>query len=289
VYDATTKILTRAGPLVAIAAALTLVLVPSASSRGGPQYTDPSGDNSSAADLSGVTVMGDQATGQITFRISGSNLSSAPNQVTFLVVDSDANPATGDPQWDGADYGFAVDDSGYDFVHWNGSDWVEAPYATVAVCCVHGGSTVTVSVNRRELGNASEFNFGVETVNTDTKAHDNAPDDGVYNYSLAAGGPDIQDVLVQTRPSFGPMAGKPFVIKPVGLKLPPSGALISIMRRPDSYRCRATISGRAVPGAGTGGCTLRIAKKARGKRLRLVLTVKYEGATKSVPFTFVVS
>jgi hypothetical protein len=54
VYDATTKILTRAGPLVAIAAALTLVLVPSASSQGGPQYTDPSGDNGSAADLSGV-------------------------------------------------------------------------------------------------------------------------------------------------------------------------------------------------------------------------------------------
>jgi hypothetical protein len=39
-----------------------------------------------------------------------------------------------------------------------------------------------------------------------------------------------------------------------------------------------------------GGCTLRIAKKkTRGKTLNVVVTVVYEGATKSVPFTFTVS
>jgi hypothetical protein len=289
VYHARSKTLTRAGPLVAVAAALALVLIPAASSQTRPPYTDPSGDNSSAADITGITVLSDKTTGQIIFRVSGTNLSTAANQATLLAVDSDANPFTGDSSLNGADYAFGVDDTGYDFVHWNGSDWVEAPSSTVHVCCVHGGDTMTFSVNRSELGNSSEFNFEAATVNTDTKATDEAPDDGMYNYSLTAGGPDIRNVAVLTRPASGPKAGRLFVITPVGLTLPPNGDFIPLVPQPDGYRCRATIAGRAVPGAGTGGCTLRIAKRTRGKRLNVVLTVTYEGATKSVPFTFVVS
>jgi hypothetical protein len=62
------------------------------------------------------------------------------------------------------------------------------------------------------------------------------------------------------------------------------------MPLPDTFSCKATINGRRVRGKGTGGCALQIAKKkTRGKKLRVVVTVAYEGATKSVPFTFVVS
>jgi hypothetical protein len=285
---ATRRISKRAGPLAALVAALALMLVPSASSQGGPPYGDPSGDSSSAADVTGVTVLSDKASGQIVFRVSGSNLSTSPSLLTFLAIDSDANPATGDPGWDGADYGFVVDDSSYGFVHWNGSDWVETTYATVRVS--GGGSSLMISVNRSELSNTSEFNFTVRSLNTDTKATDDAPDIGMYNYSLDAGGPDIQGVMLTTTPGSGPRAGKPFVVTPTGLKLPPTGGIISVLPQPESYSCKATLKGRAVPASGTGGCTLRIAKKkTRGKPLTVVVTVSYEGATKSVPFTFVVS
>jgi hypothetical protein len=288
--DARSNIPTRAGPLIAIVAAVALVLIPSASSQSKPPYADPLGDNGSAADITGITVLGDKGSGQIIFRVAGTNLSAAANQVTLLAIDSDANPATGDPNWAGADYAFAVDDSGYDFVHWNGSDWVEAPYSTVDVRSMVGGSAIMLSVNRSELGNASEFNFVGQTVNTDTKAHDDAPDDGMYNYSLAAGGPDIKGVLLRTAPSAGPRAGRLFAVNPVGVILPPSGASTPVTPRPDSYRCKATIKGRVVRGTGTGGCVLQIPKKkTRGKKLSVVVTVTYEGATKSVPFTFVVS
>lgn len=267
-----------------------LILVPSALSRAGPLYPDPAGDSGSAADITGVTVLGNKRNGQFLFGVSGSNLSASPGQVTFLAIDSDANPDTGSSDWNGADYGFAVDDSGYDFVHWNGSDWVEAPFTTVHVCCAHGGSVMTFSVNRSELGNTSEFNFEASSLNSDTKATDDAPDDGMYNYSLAAGGPDIQAITLETTPSAGPKAGRPFVVTPIGLKLPPSGASIPLLPHPDSYRCRATINGRALRGTGTGGCDVHIKKKkTRDKKLRVVVTVTYEGATKSVPFTFVVS
>jgi hypothetical protein len=272
---------------LALAAAVALVLVPAASSQGGPPYADASGDSSSAGDLNGLTVVGDKASGQIIFRISGTNLSTSPSMLTLLFIDSDANPATGNQGWAGADYVFAVDDSTYDFEHWNGSDWVGTPYSTVRV--TGGGSNVMISVNRSELGNTPEFNFTARTVNTDTDATDDAPELGMFNYSLDAGGPDIQSVMLQTRPSSGPKAGKPFVIEPLGLKLPPDGAPISVLPHPDTYSCRATIGGHAVVGKGVGGCTLRIAKNTRGKSLRVMVTVTYEGATKSVPYTFAVS
>jgi hypothetical protein len=232
--------------------------------------------------------LSDKASGQIVFRITGSNLSTSSSMITFLGIDSDANPATGNSSWSGADYLFGVDASGYGFVHWTGSDWVDTSYSTVRVA--GGGSSLMISVNRSEIGNTSEFNFMARTLNTDTKATDQAPDDGMYNYSIDAGGPDIQGVTLQTTPTSGPRAGTPFVVTPVGLKLPPNGALISTPPHPESYSCKATIKGRAVAGTGTGGCTLQIPKKkSRGKTMSVTVTVTYEGATKSVPFTFVVS
>ena len=277
----------RAAVLAAVVAAL--VLVPSAVSQNGPQYGDTTGDSATAADLSGVTVLGDQGSGQIVFRVSGSNLSTSKSMITALLIDSDANPATGNASWDGADYVFAVDNDTFDFQHWNGSDWVDTPYSTVRVCCIGGGSSVMFSVNRSELGNTSEFNFMAHSFNQDTTAKDDAPDDGMYNYSLSAGGPDIQGVTLSTTPSSGPRAGKRFVVTPLGLKLPPNGAVVSIQPKPESYTCQAMLRGKAVSGSGTGGCTLRIPKKTRGKKLSVEVKVTYQGATKSVPFTFVVS
>lgn len=120
-----------------------------------------------------------------------------------------------------------------------------------------------ISVNRSELSNTSEFNFTEHTLSTDTKATDDAPNDVMYNYSLEAGGPDIQGVLLSTTPNAGPKPGKPFVITPIGQKLPPDGAIVSVLPHPDSYSCSATIKGRAASGTGTGGCTLRSRRDPR--------------------------
>ena len=56
-----------------IAAALmaALILVPTASSG---EYTDPSGDSGTAGDITSVTVAGDKASGQLLFRITGTNV-----------------------------------------------------------------------------------------------------------------------------------------------------------------------------------------------------------------------
>ena len=273
--------LKRAGPFAAVLVAA-LVLVPAASSG---TYADKSGDNASAGDITGVEIAADKTSGQIIFRITGSNLSTVATTPTFLLVDSDANPLTGDVMSVGADYVFGVDNDSYFFQHWSGSDWVDTAYATVRI--VGGGGSLVISVNRSELGNTAAFNFWVESYDSVNKKWDDAPDEGTFNYSIDANGPDIQSVDLQTAPTAGPRAGKKFVVTPVGLHLPPSGAPSSATTVPESYSCQAVLGKRAVAGTGTGGCTLSIPKKkSRGKELKVTVTVTYQGATKAFDYTF---
>jgi hypothetical protein len=274
--------LKRGGPIAAALMAA-LVLVPTASSG---NYTDASGDNGSAGDITGVTIAADKASGQILFRIAGTNVSTSPTVPTFLLIDSDANPLTGEIGSVGADYIFAVDDKTYWFGHWNGSDWADTPDITVRV--TGGGAGLLISVNRSELGNANAFNFWVRSYDSVGKKWDNAPDDGAFNYSIALNGPDIRSIDLQTSPATGPRAGKKFVVTPMALKLPPNGAIaFDVSQVPESYSCTATLAKGALRGTGKGGCTLAIPKaKSAGKTLSVKVTVNYQGAAKAFTYTF---
>jgi hypothetical protein len=276
--------LKRAGPVAAALAAV-LVLVPTASAG---TYTDPAGDSATAGDVIGVAVVGDKGSGQLVFRITGTNLASSEQNVVFLTIDSDANPLTGNIADNGSDYWFVVDKGSYWFMRWNGSDWEGTSRQSVRVS---GGTTqILISVNRSEVGNTSSFNFVASTLDLAAFGLDEAPDDGAFNYSFEANGPQINSVDVQTTPSAGPRAGKRFVVTPTGLKLPPDGRANGTSPVPESYSCTAKLGARQLVGTGTGRCTFAIPKKkARGKRLSVVLTVNYQGATKTVPLTFKVS
>jgi hypothetical protein len=267
-----------------IAAALTaaLILVPTASSG---NYTDPAGDSTTAGDLVSVTVAGDKASGQLLFRITGTNIASSETNLLFLDIDSDANPLTGDITDNGSDYSFGIDNTSYGFFHWNGSDWAATSDLSVQI----SGSTsqILISVNRSDLGGSSLLNFFATTVNTTDRAFDSAPDQGAFNYFFDANGPQIISVDVKTTPAAGPKAGKRFVIAPTGLKLPPDRQTTTPAILPESYSCTAKLGAKKLAGSGTGGCSIAVPKKkSRGKRLTVVLTVKYQDATKAVPLTF---
>jgi hypothetical protein len=256
------------------------------------RYTDSKGDAGQAPDITGVSVASDP-NGQIAFTISVVNLPSPADVRTFIFLDTDLNGSTGAPDTEGADYMFAVDESddSYSFARWNGTDWDgEIPYSTVKVSSHSSG--VVISVNRSELGGTEGFNFWTRTRLGDPSARqeDTAPELGVWNYSLQAAGPDIKGVMVQTKPGFGPRAGKPFTLTPVALKDAAAEQQgVSVLPRPESYTCRARLAGRALIGSGTGRCTWTIPKAAKGKQLSVVVTVSYEGAAKSVPFVYRVS
>ena len=278
---------TRVKRAFPIAAALmaALVLVPTASAG---NYTDPAGDSGAAGDVTSVTVVGDKSSGALLFKITGTNLASSEKNLLFLDIDSDANPLTGNLAANGTDYSFVMDGDSYWFDRWDGSGWVQAANSTVRIT---GDTTqVMVSINRSEIGNASDFNFGASTMNLSEIAFDAAPNDGAYNYSFEANGPQIDSVDVQTTPSAGPRAGKRFVVLPAGLKLPPDGRTTATPVLPESYSCTAKLGSKQLAGTGTGGCTIAVPKKkARGKQLIVQLSVTYQGVTKVVPLTFKVT
>jgi hypothetical protein len=180
-----------------------------------------------------------------------------------------------------------MDEDSYGFQHWDGADWVDTVDSTVRI----NGDTreIVISVNRSELGNTSSFNFVASTFFVLGSTRDYAPNDGAYNYTLEANGPRMDSVDVRTTPSSGPRAGRRFVLTPTGLKLPPDGRTTATPPAPESYSCAAKLAGRTLAGKGTGRCTFAIPKKARGKRLTVLLTVNYQGATKTFPFTFKVA
>jgi hypothetical protein len=270
-------------------AAGALAAVPAASAG---TYTDPSGDASGGSgDVTAVNVVGNKSTGQLVFQITGSNLATSSQDVLFLDIDADANPATGNVFDGGAEYSFYVDGDSYDFVRWSGSDWVETANTTVRV--TGNSSSNTITVNRSELGNTSDFNFSATallvalTPDNPQLGVDLAPDDGAYNYSLDANGPQIDSVDVKATPAGGPKAGKRFSVLPTALHLPPDGRSKPATFSAESYSCTAKLGAKKLAGSGTGGCTFAIPKKnARGKKLSVQLTVNYEGATKIVPLSY---
>jgi hypothetical protein len=272
--------LKRAG-LIAAALTAALILVPTASSG---TYTDPPGDSSTAGDLVSVTVAGDKASGQLLFRITGTNIASSDTMPLILDIDSDANPLTGDITFNGMDYEFDVDNGSYSFFHWNGSDWVATPDLSVQVS--GGTGQILISVNRSELGNTSMFNFLAVSFNAADRAFDLAPNQGAFNYSFDTNGPQIISVDVKKTPAAGPRAGKRFVIAPTALKLPPDRQTTPPKIVPESYSCTAKLGAKRLAGSGTGRCTIAVPKNARGKRLTVLLTVNYQGAKKVVPLTF---
>jgi hypothetical protein len=217
------------------------------------------------------------------------DLPSPADVQTIVVLDTDQDGTTGAPGTSGGDYAFVVDqsDDSYGFAHWTGTDWDwDTPYATVSVHSRRTG--VTISVNRSELGDTSGFNFWSRSDFGDDES-DLAPDEGLWNFSLTAGGPEIRGVMVATKPASGPKAGKAFSLTPLGLKLPESGEPSLLVPQPDSYSCRATLGKRAFAGQGRGGCTWTLPKSARAKSLTVVVSVEFQGATKDVSFVYRVS
>jgi len=235
-----------------------------------------------------VTVTSD-ANGLLTFVIRADGFVDGGDLRTYVVLDTDANAATGAPETFGADYLFVVDESDntYYFFRWDGADWnSEIPSSTVFVASGTAAG-VRISVNRSELGNTGAFNFWTRTRlgPNDSTTVDDAPDLGTWNYTIAAGGPEIRGVLVTTKPGLGPKASGAFTVLPVGLRLPNQEAP-AILPPPDSYTCKAKLGSKPLSGAGKGGCTWKLARSAKGKRLIVTLTVTYQGASLPVKLTY---
>jgi hypothetical protein len=242
-------------------AMLALPLVGASNAGAAQTFTDPAGDAAGGgADITQVDVSND-ATGKITLAFT------IPNRTTFsstdtlaIVFDTDRNASTGSS---GVDYGIVVTASGARVVHWNGTTFV--PSAQTTLTTANNG--MTISVNRSELGNTTGFNFLAETLVGST-ASDVAPDTSSWSYDLG-----LKPVLNTLAASFSPAkprAGHVFRLAQTQLRLE-DGTVV----KADSITCIATLNGKRL----AGRCAWHIPRNARGRRLVVVLTAHYQGAT----------
>jgi hypothetical protein len=238
-------------------------------------YADPTRDaRGRAPELTTVVVSNDDA-GTVRFRINVANQPRlAAGSTLELYVDSDRDPATGDPLSLGADHRFVLDGSSqtFDFARWDGARF--DPSAAVATAQVWYWSGVSITIDRTELGGTSALSFWVRSTAAD-RTNDAAPDHGTWSYELGTGGvnpPDIDSFAYRVRPA-APRAGASWRLEVDTVRLADGTG----SARPDRWSCTATLAGKPFRGAGRGGCTFRLPRGSRGKRLEVTMTVAYQG------------
>ena len=245
-------------------------------------YTDPTGDNGSAPDVTTV-VVSNNASNEIKFRINSASLVVPSDNRVLIAIDSDQSAATGAS---GLDYLVLVDlsNNSFDVGHWNGSGFDEAAAPSATASSDNGG--VTFSIASSDLGNTTGFNFWVRTLhgqNVAAGTHDDAPDAGTWNYQL--GPASALKLTVQLAHATKAKAGKPFVAVITVTRSDGSPATVTV----DDVSCTAKIGarllhGRAVAIGPAVGCSWRLPKSSKGKTVRATVTVNLDGATVAKTF-----
>lgn len=232
------------------------------------EFADTRGDGGGAPDILNVSVTND-ARGDIRFLVFVlGNIAPPADASVTLVLDTDRNESTGS---DGFDYAFQfyARTNQHAVGRWDGTQFavVDAPTSAVEWTPL----TATFRINRSDLGGTNGFDFWVRTTGGPPGSNqlDDAPDDGVWSYTLAAP-PQIAKL---TYPSaLKPRVGKVLDARGARLQLS-DGSTVA----PETLTCRLT-AGRTVLKPLRGGCRWRIAKALKGRTLTLALVANYGGA-----------
>jgi hypothetical protein len=266
---------------------------------GSLSFTDAPGDANGAPDITGVAVSND-ANGQILMQINTPGSSDiATDEAVVIFLDTDQNPATGEPDALGMEYVIVFDGEAraYFVAHWNGTDFVDVP-APTSSARYSGGAQV--SINRSDLGGLSGFNFWVRVVKgTGASApFDDAPDRGTWSYTLGAGAAPPATPTAPATPPATPKKATVASIKVLALPAAPTAGLqfrilvpsvkLSTGQdvRPTTARCSAKLAGKTLAGRGVGRCTFTMPRGSGGSSLSVTITVTYRGATKARTMTF---
>jgi hypothetical protein len=231
-------------------------------------YTDAVGDNKSAPDVRQVSVV-DGGNGTVLVAIDLDADISA-GATLLMGIDSDRNTATGAPC--GCDYMVVADEAGVGLGKWLDGAW--SPFPHQGLNPMETGGRLTFTLTLADLGGTTAFDYWVAGVRGDDI--DYAPDDGVFTFPQQAAKPEIRSVVINAT-SLLPRAGKIFTIPPVQVMLTSSEIVTS-----DSMTCSLTYKGKLL--AQRAPCSWKIPSALRNKKLRLSLTVVYQGATSSVAF-----
>ncbi len=237
-------------------------------------FIDPSGDNGTSADIGAVSVA-TVADGRIEITADIANMPAglAPGAV-LVTYDTDRNPATG---LAGAEYILLLDWESLDplLARWSGTTLEPATsVGPIGVLVTRPtGARVALALSSASLGGATGFDFSVSAWSgpSDTP-FDSAPDQGTWAFGTGAPvAVEMGGIAARWAPAQ-PRAGKTFRMTGVRVQLT-DGKIVA----PARVACVATLAGKRLRGTGAGGCTFKLPKSAKGKRLTVKLTATYNG------------
>ncbi len=258
-------------------------------------YQDSTGEDPLAPDVTTIVVSNDDA-GMITFRINVPNRPQYTRDMAVaMLLDSDANQATGPPDFLGADYLIELFRGEAILFRWDGTDFF--PSATQASLSYSWSGGATIRINASDLNNTRRLNFDVTVLSdiafdpvtgvpdfTNAK-RDFAPTIGFFTYEVKITPPTLVVKKLTTTPAT-PVAGKPFTMRLTAARSDTGAVLqngrVTCIGRVGTVRLRAAVQ-QVINGAAV--CTWLIPKTAKGKTFRGSTTVVFEGLRASRPIS----
>ena len=255
-------------------------------------YTDSTGENPAAPDITTIVVSNDDA-GMLTFRINVPNRPTlGQDMAVVLYVDSDNSATTGSQDIPGIDYVIEVIRGEANLFRWDGTTFSRRfgdPSAVSLAFSYQAGPTIRISAV--ELGNTKRFNFlaivesgiVVDPVTGDLDftnvIGDAAPGGGAgfFNYTVIVAKPTLVVRKLITTPAK-PLAGRNFTMRLTAARSDTGAVLqngrVTCVGRAGTTRLRAQVA--QVTG-GAAVCTWLIPANAKGKAFRGSVTVVFEG------------
>lgn len=263
-------------------------------------YQDSTGENPAAPDITTIVVSNDDA-GMIAFQINIPNRPQLTRDILVdMLVDTDANPATGDPDNLGADYAIELFLGEVALFKWDGTSLTRRagdPPATTLIYSWAGG--VTIKISAAELGNTKKFGFGVIAVsgvvydettgNVDftNSVADAAPAGiaGLYTYEVKIAPARLVFKSLKTTPA-APKAGKTYTVRLSATRSDTGATIVN-----GQVDCAAKAGTKALQpksekfAGGQAVCVFQIPASAKGKTLRGTIAIVFEGKKLTRPFS----
>lgn len=281
--------------LILIALAAALVAMPTAAlgdsartASNSTTFADSTGEDPNAPDIISIVVSNDDA-GNMTFQVNISNRPAlTPDMLLLIELDTDHNPATGDPQALGADYAIQLIPGSVALFKWNGSDYAAAASQT-SLIYAYAPTGATIHVSASELDKTKALNFDVIVVSgiaTDaqgnpdfTNVHtDLAPDAGHGFFSYQVLTKLVLSVTAFTTSPKPAKAGRAFSASLAANENDTGGPVKS-----GTVACAASLAGKRVRAVshvlanGVASCVWRIPRTAKGRTIRGTIALTVQG------------
>ena len=265
-------------------------------------FPDSTGEDAQGPDIVTVRVANDDRA-NLTFTVNIPNRPTLTgDMIVLLSLDTDANPASGDPESLGSDYAIELDgpltgQAGVALFRWNGTEFTADGVAQRSLVFSYANGAATIRINASELGATRRFSFGVIAVSGVVLAPSGEPDftnirvdlapdagHGLHSYDVRTAPPSLVVRSFRSSPAR-PRAGRPYTVSGTVARSD-TGAVIQSGR----VICRASIAGRTLRGRpafvrGRASCSFSIPASASGKTIRGSMTVVSLGVRKVQSFS----